>query len=125
MTTPAGIPAAVQRALTAIDDAIGGRNTGGCRKCGSPLDGAPSDLFCSEDCQTLWLADRSSDFPTDGGQGPNEQLPEASPVHPLDWLGPAPPGHECPGYGGNEKPAEAGSEVRAAPPGAGFTRLFG
>jgi len=26
---------------------------------------------------------------------------------------------------GNEKPAEAGSEVRAAHPGAGFTRLFG
>src|SRR3954471_20900818 len=30
-------------------------------------------------------------------------------------LRPAPPGHECPGYVGNEKPAEAGSEVRAAP----------
>ena len=37
----------------------------------------------------------------------------------------APPGHECPGYVGTEKPAEAGSEARAAPPGAGFTRLFG
>ena len=28
---------------------------------------------------------------------------------------PAPPGHQCPGYAGTEKPAEAGSEVRAAP----------
>jgi len=37
----------------------------------------------------------------------------------------SPPGHECPGYVGNEKPAEAGSEVRAAHSGAGFTRLFG
>src|SRR3954469_3340139 len=42
-----------------------------------------------------------------------------------EWALPAPPGHECPGYAGNEKPAEAGSEVRAAHPGAGFTRLFG
>src|SRR5436305_1549193 len=38
---------------------------------------------------------------------------------------PAPPGHQCPGYAGNENPAEAGSEVKATPPGAGFTRLFG
>src|SRR5947199_196203 len=36
-----------------------------------------------------------------------------------------PPGHQCPGYVVNEKPAEAGSEVRAAHSGAGFTRLFG
>src|SRR3954469_19091004 len=38
---------------------------------------------------------------------------------------PAPPGHQGPGGAGNEKPAEAGSEVKATPPGAGFTRLFG
>ena len=35
-----------------------------------------------------------------------------------------PPGHQCPGYAGNEKPAEAGSEVGRTLLRAGFSRLF-
>jgi hypothetical protein len=78
--------------MTAIDSAISETDGRVCRKCGGPLGGAPSDDFCSEDCQALWLTGRASGVAAESAQEANEQSPEVTPLRPLDWLGPAPPG---------------------------------
>ena len=75
-------------ALSVIDQVIGG-----CQQCAEPLDtGGPSVDFCSEDCQTAWHETRAATAPTGSGTAPDESLPETTPVRPLGWLGPPPPG---------------------------------
>ncbi len=79
--------------LNNVDNAIGApAGADGCCKCGGQLDGSVSPDFCSEECQSDWLAVRVTEPPTDGGAGPDEAIAETSPARPLGWLGPVPPG---------------------------------
>ncbi len=75
-------------AISAIDQVIG------CQQCGTALEGSPSGDFCSEDCQDTWHLTRPGTVqPAGGGSAaPDAALPETTPVRPLGWLGPPPPG---------------------------------
>jgi hypothetical protein len=70
-----------------------------CQQCGGGLGpAAPSVDFCTETCQSTWLAERTDGTPRDGGQAPDQELPETAPERPLEWLAPTPQelraGHE-------------------------------
>jgi len=72
--------------ISAIDQVIG------CQQCGMPLEESPSGDFCSEDCQETWYLARAGTVPVGGAAAPDAALPETTPVRPLGWLGPPPPG---------------------------------
>lgn len=78
--------------LAAISDLLNDSAAPGCQKCGGSLADSPSDDFCSEQCQAIWLTEKTDRTPLEGGQEPNDQLPETAPDRPLDWLGQPPPG---------------------------------
>ncbi|UOX87213.1 DUF3631 domain-containing protein [Amycolatopsis sp. FBCC-B4732] len=87
-------------ALSVIDSVISDEPAPNCQQCGRPHGDSPSGDFCSENCQRVWRGRHIAAKPAeDGGAHPSE-LPEAAPVTPLTWLGPAPaeafakPGHE-------------------------------
>ncbi|PRX45651.1 uncharacterized protein DUF3631 [Prauserella shujinwangii] len=73
---------------TVLDD-----TTAPCAECGGPRRNSPSPDFCSEECQTRWLAAHASGpSVVDGGAAPDTELPESVPEVSLSWLGPPPPG---------------------------------
>ncbi|MDQ3401819.1 MAG: DUF3631 domain-containing protein [Actinomycetota bacterium] len=64
-----------------------------CFQCRRPVVGSVSDDFCSEDCETGWLAARCEPSPVDNGQGPDPTVPEVMPDRPLaTFLGDPPAG---------------------------------
>jgi hypothetical protein len=81
--------------LDRIDAAVG------CQQCGAPLDGSPSDDFCSDDCQTAWHSARAvelvgyrepwhhpRDFPgirTNAYRSPVFELPPETDSLAVDW----------------------------------------
>ena len=89
----------VDTALSAIDHAIGtdganhpAQRSSACQRCGRSLEESPSDDFCGEPCQDSWHLDRAGTVPAGGSAAPDAALPETTPVRPLRWLGPPPPG---------------------------------
>lgn len=82
----------VDTALSAIDQALSDEPRAGCQQCGHSLNTSPSADFCSEDCQHTWHETRAASLPTAGSTTPDDSLPETTPVRPLGWLGPPPPG---------------------------------
>ncbi|ADJ47887.1 hypothetical protein AMES_6062 [Amycolatopsis mediterranei S699] len=81
-------------ALSAIDAAIADPDSGTrtvCGHCGTALAGSPSDDFCTEECQTRWLAEHAAGpDPVDNGAGPDRDLAEQDPARPMPYM-PAPP----------------------------------
>lgn len=53
----------VDTTVSAIDTVIGDASTGTCCQCGRPLEGSPSDDFCTENCQAVWRAEHATVLP--------------------------------------------------------------
>jgi hypothetical protein len=79
----------IRTALTAIDATIGNPD---CHQCNRPLGMSPSPEFCTEDCQQAWHGQQAIPASTSRGIVPDDSLPEAAPVRPLDWLAASPAG---------------------------------
>ena len=79
---------AIGAALAAIDAALPEQ----CQHCEQPLGGSVSDEFCSEDCQHAWHEGRAESPSLARGIVPDGSIPETTPIRPLGWLGPPPPG---------------------------------
>lgn len=65
-----------------------------CATCGSPLpDGSsPSDQFCSEQCQADWQSALATPgWPACSAAPNTDNIPEAPPVRPMNWLDPRAP----------------------------------
>src|SRR5262249_37155023 len=78
--------------LAQITNAIGDDDTPGCHKCGQPVTDSPSSQFCSERCQTAWMANQTTEDASDHGRQPDQTRPEYAPTRPLTWLGTPPTG---------------------------------
>lgn len=65
--------------ISAIDSATG------CHQCGNPLGSSPSSDFCSEFCQSTWLANRIGTAATDP-----RSIPTYVTMHSMDRPEPHP-----------------------------------